>query len=398
MHAYSSDDPIFRALNAELQRETGGAAATFCVQCHAPMALREGATTDGLNLDEVPRSLRGVTCVACHEVLAVEGDHNNALRLAGDGVMRGPTRDPTYTEAHRSEYSPHLDGRDLDSAAMCGACHDVVTPAGVHLERTFAEWQGSVFAQPGPAALSCNRCHMPGSDAPAAAVAGAPVRRVHDHGFPGVDVALSPWVGESEQLAGIERDLQPTIRVELCVTPSPGGVIAEVVLDNVFAGHSVPSGVTHARRVWVEVVATAGEVEVFSSGVVADGEPIAELDDPSLWLLRSRLYDADDQEVHRAWHAARVESDLLTAAVTSDPNDPRYYHARSRTYAIGPEIPDRISLRLRVRPVGLEVVQELIARGQLDPAIVDRLPTFDLEPGERTWTRADGYGCVEEGR
>src|SRR5262245_36528104 len=46
MHAYASDDPVFLAMNARGQRETDGELGDFCVQCHAPMALREGATTD----------------------------------------------------------------------------------------------------------------------------------------------------------------------------------------------------------------------------------------------------------------------------------------------------------------------------------------------------------------
>ena len=47
MHAYSSKDPVFVAMNQRGQRETDGGLGSFCVQCHAPMALHEGATTDG---------------------------------------------------------------------------------------------------------------------------------------------------------------------------------------------------------------------------------------------------------------------------------------------------------------------------------------------------------------
>src|SRR5439155_8964026 len=50
MHAYASDDPVFLAMNKRGQRETAGALGAFCVNCHAPMAVREGATKDGLNL------------------------------------------------------------------------------------------------------------------------------------------------------------------------------------------------------------------------------------------------------------------------------------------------------------------------------------------------------------
>src|SRR5271155_2931282 len=71
MHAYASDDPVFRAMNQRGQRETNGTLGSFCVKCHAPMAVNEGATTDGLNLDSVAQPLHGVTCFFCHTVESV---------------------------------------------------------------------------------------------------------------------------------------------------------------------------------------------------------------------------------------------------------------------------------------------------------------------------------------
>src|SRR5215470_421470 len=76
MHAYASDDPVFLAMNKRGQRETGGALGAFCVRCHAPMAVHEGATTDGTNLATVPDRLKGVTCTFCHTIDAVDGVHN----------------------------------------------------------------------------------------------------------------------------------------------------------------------------------------------------------------------------------------------------------------------------------------------------------------------------------
>src|SRR6185436_8633836 len=61
MHAYASLDPVFLAMNRRGQEETDGKLGGFCVGCHAPLALREGATSDGLNLAELPPHLQGVT-------------------------------------------------------------------------------------------------------------------------------------------------------------------------------------------------------------------------------------------------------------------------------------------------------------------------------------------------
>ena len=71
---------------------------------------------------------------------------------------------------------------------MCGTCHDIVTAAGSHIERTFDEWQASLYAKPGQ--LSCGKCHMDGRDGPAATVDGAPVRRLHDHSMAAVDARV----------------------------------------------------------------------------------------------------------------------------------------------------------------------------------------------------------------
>ena len=48
MHAYAGVDPVFVALNRKGQEDTGGALGSFCVRCHAPVALALGLTTDGL--------------------------------------------------------------------------------------------------------------------------------------------------------------------------------------------------------------------------------------------------------------------------------------------------------------------------------------------------------------
>src|SRR5207302_337336 len=98
---YASDDPVFRAMNARGQRETDGGLGSFCVACHAPMALRTGATTDGRNLSDVPEKLRGVTCYFCHAADSVDGTHNNPLHLAGDGVMRGGISNPVANGFHK---------------------------------------------------------------------------------------------------------------------------------------------------------------------------------------------------------------------------------------------------------------------------------------------------------
>ncbi len=397
MHAYAAEDPLFLAMNRRGQEETDGALGDFCVRCHAPMAVRLGETTDGLNLDEVDAALKGVTCIFCHTVEAVDGDHNNPLRLAEGTTMRGGLADPLDNPAHPSQYSALHDREQLGSSALCGSCHDIVTPAGVALERTFAEWKGTLFADPeNPSSLSCGQCHMDGRDGVAADFEGVRARRVHSHMWPGVDVALTPFPEADAQRAAVQRELYGTVLPTICVVPLGGVTKVTVNLENVGAGHGFPSGAAQDRRVWVEVHAYEGENEVFSSGVVPAGQPVRGTPDPDLWTLGDRLFGADGAEVHMFWEAAAYESTTLPGALTNDPTDPDFTAAhRQREYPIPGAEPDRVTVDVHVRPFGLDVADDLIASGHLDPAVRDDLPTFPALRQAVEWRLLDGRACTD---
>jgi Cytochrome c554 and c-prime len=417
MHAYAAEDPVFLAMNARGQRETNGALGDFCVRCHAPMAVELGLTRDGLDLDEVPQHLRGVTCYFCHTAEVVEGTHNNPLRLHGGRTMLGSVRDPVDTTAHASAYSALLDSATMESAAMCGSCHDVVTPNEIHLERTYAEWQASFFGDVdplsgGPAVygLRCGSCHMgPGVAGPIADAPGVRADRLHHpHGMPAVDVALHDWPSaelgpalRAEQLAGIEFQRKSALCTTICVNPrNEGGSLVDVYLHNEFSAHAWPSGAAQDRRAWLELRAFAGGVAALEVGVLDDDEPVASIaDDPLLWQLRDWMYAGDDREVHMFWEAERIESQLLPASeVLSPMGDASTW--RSRRFVVADAEVDRVTTRLRLRPLDFEVLDDLIESGDLDPAVRDRLTTFDVEPTVLEWTPAvaeehEGYGpCV----
>ncbi|HTV22447.1 MAG TPA: multiheme c-type cytochrome, partial [Polyangiaceae bacterium] len=210
MHAYASYDPLFLAMNRRAQEETAGQLGDFCVSCHAPVAVALGLTSDGLNLDTLPASTQGVGCFACHGIEGLEGDHNGDVRFATDGTLRGGLADPRAGAPHVTAYSELFDADRPESSALCGACHDVVLPAGLELERTHQEWTESAFAParaPSPAAvLTCSGCHMPETNEPTVAAGvtrGEPRLGMHDHTTPAVDIALTPFPsGGDEALDG----------------------------------------------------------------------------------------------------------------------------------------------------------------------------------------------------
>jgi hypothetical protein len=405
MHAYAGDDPVFLAMNRRGQRETGGALGSFCVQCHAPVALREGLTTDGLNLAELPAWSRGVTCFACHAVDAVEGTHNNPLRYATDGVMRGGIDAPVESIAHRSAWSPLHDRDRSESSAMCGSCHDVVTPHGAPIERTFLEWKASVFSKV-PGGATCSQCHMPQSAElrPVAAVPGAPLRRMHGHAMPGVDLATTPWPEREEQRRLVQQSLDETIQSALCVLPLGQNSRLQVVMDNAGAGHGFPSGAASDRRFWVEVTAYREGQVIYESGRTASGEDVTQRDDPDLWLMRDCLFDPAQKKTHHFWEAASSTSATLPALATFNPADPRFYATHlARTYPGAGrtmEEPDRVTMRLRLVPIGYDVLDDLVASGDLTRAereamtelLVGSTATVEWTPdapGLQTWTDPD---------
>ncbi|HKP61319.1 MAG TPA: DUF2330 domain-containing protein [Polyangiales bacterium] len=408
MHAYAAKDPVFIAMNARGQRETNGELGDFCIQCHAPMAVADKLSKDGLNLDELPDRNRGVSCYFCHNVASIEGDHNGKLALAHDNTMRGPIRDPLQPPAHRAEYSEIFEEENPKSSAMCGGCHDIVTPTGVHLERTFQEYRAGIFSKSStgkpPAFASCVGCHMPGQNALAAvAPAGTTERTVHEHLWPGIDVALIDHPHREAMRSAVE-DCQLAAAsfsfFKLEVTP-PDLFTFEFETN---AGHNQPSGAAQDRRMWLEFMAydaSGALIESVSSGNIADGEleekPKKDpKHDPSLLMFRDRIFDAQGKPVHMFWEAekspAYPEGYTSSALPVASTTYIEGKHTVVKQYrALGPDgqLPARVTARLRIRPIGVDVLRDLVESGDLDPAIAAQMPTLNFA-AQIEWTPESG--------
>lgn len=380
MHAYATADPIFRAMNARGQRETDGALYDLCIRCHAPVAVKEGLTTDGLNMDELPESMQGITCYACHGVTSVGAHFNNGLEYADDGVLRGGIRDPLETAAHPSEWGVYQDRTVVTSSDMCGSCHDVRLPNELMLERSYQEWTQTIFATPeNGLQQTCGNCHMDGRDDQAADVEGAPTRRVHNHMFPGVDTAIIPWPEAEAQEAAVQKALDPTVLPALLVCTGAKGVEVRLDLENVAAGHSFPSGAAQDRRAWVQAQAWAGGEKVWEVGVVPEGQALADTPDPDRWQLGDQMIDADGNPTHMFWETASIESNLLIG-LTPDVNN--HY---LRTWYLGEVRPERVEVRLFIRAFDVDVIEDLIHSGDLDEAYRGLIPTRELANAAKTW-------------
>jgi hypothetical protein len=401
MHAYASEDPVFLAMNQRAQRETNGALGAFCVKCHAPVALAEGLTTDGLNLQDLAPSVKGVSCYFCHSASAVSGTHNNPLTLTDSGTLFGPFRDPVAGTPHRSSYAPLFDFVRPESAAACGSCHDIVNQLGAAVERTYAEWQGSLFSDT-KVGQTCVRCHMNQSQGPASTTSTGKIRSLGSHALPGVDVALTDFPEADAQKRQIQDLLDNTLSGTLCLSDD---LRIEVSLDNVAAGHSVPSGATPDRRLWVEVTAYAGdpatgERVVYGSGVVPAQQSIDAVGDPDLWLVRDCLFDAAQMPVNMFWDAATLTDNLIPGPVKATIADPSTFTRSHVKYVYPPAAtlparPDRITMKVILQPIGDDVLADLVASGDLAAEIAARVPRYVLGQTSLEWTPTTGKGPLD---
>jgi Cytochrome c554 and c-prime len=397
MHAYATDDPVFRAMNQRAQRETNNALGTFCVNCHAPVAVRQGKT-DGTNLDSLTPSEKGVTCYFCHSIASVTGTHNDPLTLATNGALFGPFADPLPGSPHNVSYSRELDGTTIDSANACGSCHDIQNLQGAHVERTFAEWSATTLSET-PGGQSCAECHMVASSGAVSTTTPNKIRRVHSHMFPAVDLAVGDFPAadasngiapqNAAQQAATTAFLATAIQETLCLNPVTHKLM--LTLDNVGAsGHSWPSGATPDRRAWVELTAYQSGAVIYASGnsdAVGTFQSALPLEDsspdPDLWLIRDCLYDASGAQLQMFWQAASVgPSNQLPGLLIQNVNDPTTFqtHLMLEYPSAGtlPATPDEVKVNVHLQAIGDDVLASLVASGDLDASIPPQIARYAI--------------------
>lgn len=335
-HAYAMIDPVFQALVEQRQRDLDGNEDQFCTQCHSAIGTRGGECVKGFKFAELsPIVMEGVTCVACHATTGVERPFNSGHRLDPNVGFVGPIPDPMPSSFHESRFDP-----EIQTSRFCAGCHDVVETSGLELERPYAEWLESPSNGAGDngsaTPQACHSCHM--NDVPGSVAVGGPERGRKSHHFTGVGLPLAEGFLTADQRDAkndrIEALLANAASVDLkapvAVAPSATFDLVATITNHI-QGHSLPTGTTFIRQVWLSVVATDAEGRILyrTGDLDANGDlkdvwsDLAPFGDPDLVTLSSRLIDADGEPTLFPWRASEHISSSLSPG-----------HARTHTFFV----------------------------------------------------------------
>ncbi|WP_445679919.1 hypothetical protein [Radicibacter daui] len=234
---------------------------TGCLSCHRITRLEDAGIAGGanasytVNLKDRPKYL-------------FEHDANPVLRWLGNRQIEAAP------DTHAKSYQQGF----YSSSAFCGSCHGEFAPGtGSLVVETYNEWQQSPFNTPDNPATNrtCQDCHMHadaaqiGTDIPGQSTDGGPVK---------ANVFTHQFTGANYHLVGLRNpDLKAQslalLRTAAKLSLSRTADSFTVRVDNVGAGHRLPTGVADFRQMWLEVSVTdATGREVLSSGkLAADG-------------------------------------------------------------------------------------------------------------------------------
>lgn len=257
VHAGAATNSVFERVSQDFARQQGDSSREVCLKCHAPATLLNG---DMELTEQVSRE--GVSCDFCHSLKGTDlngKDHPFVLDVSE--VKFGPVKG-AESSGHLVEYSEFF-----QQSEHCAGCHEYSTESGIQLLSTYSEWQD--YMEKG-GRKSCQSCHMP---LVMATVVDPKVRRVEGsfvnlHSMPG---------GHSK------AQLVKSIRLRIMSMERVNeGIAVRVKLENLGAGHFVPTGTPTRKLVLnVEARTPGGEVvnqeRVYQKIVTdASGNPILE--------------------------------------------------------------------------------------------------------------------------
>jgi hypothetical protein len=348
MHAFGGVDPVMHRMNEIARMEAGSSGLDeSCISCHAPGAERAGEPTAEL-LSE------GVSCDVCHSMADVPpvADIHFLAELDPKGPKVAAMTAPVPTDAHDSLVRPFF-----ATSTQCAPCHQVNFPSGEGLENTYEEWSDSNLSGMG---IECQDCHMPEYSGQAA-INGPTRENLHRHTFTGVDYAYEAFRGidldaQKEAIRALLRNSVTMTVHGLAPSAMPGAPLDfDVTIVNDRTGHSIPSGVSFSREMWIEARVTDGTGAIlFHSGALhPNGDLVTEMEDPDLAFFGALAYDAEGAHTSMNFRAATLDESRMIPALGSRT------HSYSAPIPPGAIPPIHVDVALRFRPVRPSMIREL---------------------------------------
>lgn len=363
VHSLAFEDILYRAEVKMAGEEAGSAVEEFCERCHTPIGVVSGEVPpfDNPNMSVIAK--KGVQCDFCHTVSNASGVGNGAYVSSPGNVKRGPFTD-AVSPFHETAYS------DLHTKAeFCGMCHDVNHPVnGLPIEATYTEWKEGPYNTGDPSTTTpCQHCHMtPGvtrfQKNPGTAAIGGPMRdHIYTHDVYGGNAIIpSP---RHRELA-INR-LRSAATLEV-ITPETVGadetVTVRVKVNNVGAGHYLPTGLTEIRQMWLHVKVTDGTGRVIYESGALDGEGSI---DPNAVIYHTVLGDKDGKPTNKVWEAESILSDHRVPPKGSQTEDYTFVVPEDAT------APITVDVRLNYRSAPQSLVNDLLGEGELEVPVIE---------------------------
>jgi mono/diheme cytochrome c family protein len=246
--------------------------ATSCNRCHTPLAEQQTGTQA---FDSELRA-EGVTCAGCH---------------VRDWVRRGPpNRAPSLLPA--TGY-PLVELAIYERSDFCMSCHQLPPRTAVNgkpLLNTYKEWLEGPYMRRG---IQCQHCHMP--------------NREHT------------WLGIHDKAT-----FRQGIKLAATARRTAGKVTVETSLQNVGAGHYLPTTPTPAVWLRIELFDAAGTAITGARAEQRIGRDIEAVDGGWREHADTRIPPGETRSITRGWTAGRTAA-ATTARITVEVSPDDFY-------------------------------------------------------------------------
>lgn len=385
-------NPYYAVLEDLAADDVGEGIRFWCMGCHSPTVLTSGGRLTSKRFEMLERGgtelakrwrkgdhepEEGTSCLFCHRITKVEevrGNGGYTLNLLNRPRYLLESYGGAYGRLHEAMINAkpqvHADSYRNDlyrDSRYCMGCHTEFSPGkGSLIVDTYGEWERSPYnrGKGNPETVGCIDCHMNprigdtrGAKPGYSTVGGALKRKVRTHHFAGSNHFLSGLRSSEHEQMTIDM-LRSAAKIAL----RKEGNTVVVRVENVGAGHHLPTGVADFRELWLDVRIrdAAGKTLLVSGDLDANGSI-----DPQARIFRKIYGDARGKPVGlKFWRYETLLEDTRIPAKGK----------RDERFAIPPDalypIHVQAKLRFRIYPQWVSVeVRKRFPSLPLPPAI-----------------------------